>query len=54
MLIHQVLNALNGIEECADSSIVVKCINEVCYIFAHVDLGVPLFVCQFGATVNEV
>ena len=54
MLIHQGLNALNGIEQSADGCIIVEGVDEICYVFAHIHLGVPLFVCQFGTAVDEV
>lgn len=42
------------IEKMTDSSIMVKSINDICNILAHIDLRIPLSLQQLGSPVNKV
>ena len=54
VLVHEILNALNGVEQRADGLIVIQGINEVRNVLAHVYLNEPGLGSQFGATVDQV
>ncbi len=40
---NETLDTLIGIQQVADGSVMVQCVNEVCDIFAHIAVDVPFF-----------
>ena len=54
MLFHKALDALYRIEQGADCSIVVERIDQICNVFAHIDLDVPRLGCKLGTAINQV
>ena len=54
MLIKHVMNLLGLIKKVADSLIVVKSINDICNVLAHINLRVPLSCKELRLSVNKV
>ena len=54
VLIKNLVNSVSLVKKMADCSVVVECINDICNVLAHINLGVPVSCKKLGSSVNEV
>ena len=54
MLFHKIMDALNGIEQIANGVVMVKGVDNIRNVFAHIYLNEPISVIELGTSVNKV
>ena len=54
MLFKNIMYLLRLVKKMADSSVVVKCINDICNVLAHINLSIPISCKKLRSSVNEV